>query len=69
MKQQPDFLFLAECAAQALQQVLRDLCRAYTNFFEGRAKFPKPKSRKRTPTLFAFHSGFISKGNAFLSPR
>src|SRR5579859_3812991 len=52
LKQHPDFTFLADCDSQALQQVLRDLCRAYVNFFEGRAKFPKRKSRKRTPHAF-----------------
>ena len=52
LKQHPDFTFLAECDSQALQQVLRDLCRAYVNFFEKRAKFPKRKSKKRTSHSF-----------------
>jgi putative transposase len=52
LKQHPDLTFLADCDSQALQQVLRDLCRAYHNFFEGRARFPRRKSRKRTPHAF-----------------
>ena len=44
LKQQPDFAFLNDCDAQALQQVLKDLCTAYVNFFAGRAKFPHRKS-------------------------
>src|SRR5437016_1069867 len=52
LKQHPDFAFLNACDSQALQQVLKDLCTAYVNFFEGRAKFPRPKSKKRTPNAF-----------------
>jgi putative transposase len=52
LKQQPDFAFLNECDSQALQQVLQDLCRAYVHFFEGRARFPKRKSKRHTPHAF-----------------
>src|SRR5437762_1621901 len=52
LKQQPDFAVLNDCNAQVLQQVLRDLCAAYLNFFAGRAKFPKRKSKRRTPNAF-----------------
>jgi len=38
--------WLNEVNSQTLQAVLRDLDRAYKNFFEGRASFPKFKSRK-----------------------
>lgn len=31
-----------------LQQVLADLRRAYINFFEGRAQFPRFKTKKRS---------------------
>ena len=33
--------WLSECHSQVLQQSLKDLMRAFTNFFEGRADFPK----------------------------
>jgi putative transposase len=52
LKQQPETAFLKECDSQALQQTLRDLDRAFANCFAGRARFPKPKTRKRTPHAF-----------------
>jgi putative transposase len=52
LKQQPQTAFLRECDSQALQQTLRDLERAFLSFFAGRARFPKRKSRKRTPHAF-----------------
>jgi putative transposase len=44
--------WLKEVHAQALQQVLVDLCRAFVNFFEGRAKYPRFKSKKRDRARF-----------------
>ena len=52
LKRQPDTAFLNECDSQALQQTLRDLDRAFVNFFEKRAGPPKKKSRKKTPHAF-----------------
>ena len=52
LKRQPDTAFLNECDSQALQQTLRDLERAFANFFEKRARPPKMKSRKKTPHAF-----------------
>src|SRR5580700_9276542 len=37
--------FLGEAPHHALQQTLRDLDRAYVNFFEGRAGYPRFRSR------------------------
>lgn len=45
LKKQADFAFLKEVDAVALQQSLRDLDKAYQNFFKKRAKFPKFKSK------------------------
>ena len=39
--------WLEEAPAQALQQKLKDLDRAYVNFFEKRAEYPKRKKRGR----------------------
>lgn len=47
LKRQPETAWLAEADAQSLQETLRDLDRAYVNFFEKRAHFPRFKSRKR----------------------
>jgi putative transposase len=52
LKDQPETAWLRELDSQLLQQVLADLQRAYTNFFERRAKYPRFKSRKRDPARF-----------------
>lgn len=45
LKHTDDFAFLKTCDAVALQAALRDLDRAYVNFFEKRAKYPCFKSK------------------------
>ena len=45
LKKYPEYEWLNEVDGTALQQSLRDLQKAYKNFFEGRAKFPKFKSK------------------------
>ena len=52
IKQQPETAWLKEADSQALQQTLKDLHRAFANFFEGRARYPRFKSRKRDPLRF-----------------
>src|SRR6266852_4847522 len=46
LKQQPETAWLAEVSSVPLQQSLRHLNRAFVNFFEDRAKYPRfnPKS-------------------------
>src|SRR4051812_10322036 len=39
--------WLNDVDSQALQQAIKDVCRAFTNFFSRRARFPRFKSRKR----------------------
>ena len=43
----PETAFLKDAPAQILQQRLKDLMRAYTNFFEGRAEYPVFKKKYR----------------------
>lgn len=43
--------WLKEANAQVLQQSLKDLDRAYINFFEGRAKYPKFKSKSHRQSV------------------
>lgn len=69
LKQQLDFAFLNNCDSQALQQVLRDLCRAYINFFEGRAKFPRRKSKRRTPNAFRIPQRVRLEGECVSVPK
>ena len=52
LKQRPETAWLKEADSQALQQTLKDLHRAFTNFFEGRARYPRFKSRKGDPLRF-----------------
>jgi putative transposase len=47
LKDQPDTAWLRDINAQALQQTLADLHRAFANFFERRARYPRFKSKKR----------------------
>ena len=52
LKLLPETAWLNECDSQALQQVLADLRRAYVNFFQKRARFPRFKSRKTDQRRF-----------------
>ena len=51
LKQGPEHEWLKEADSQVLQQSLKDLDRAYKNFFEGRAKSPRFKSRKNKQSI------------------
>ena len=52
LKEQPETAWLREVDSQAMQQTLADLQRAFANFFEKRARFPRFKSRKRDQARF-----------------
>src|SRR5205823_1610566 len=52
IKNQPETAWLKGADSRALQQTLKDLDRAFRNFFEGRARFPRFKSRKRDTPRF-----------------
>jgi putative transposase len=52
LKEKPETAWLKEADSQALQQVLKDLHRAFGNFLEKRARYPRFKSRKRDPLRF-----------------
>ena len=58
-----EFPWLKESPSQALQQTLKDLERAFKNFFEKRADFPRFKKRGSGDS-FKFPQGFeIDQGN------
>jgi putative transposase len=42
-----EYPWLADVPVHALQQSLKDLCRAFTNFFAQRASYPKPHKKGR----------------------
>ena len=50
------FTWLEDCHSQVLQQSLKDLGRAFSNFFEKRASFPKFK-KKGVKERFRFPQG------------
>ncbi len=52
LKAAPDTAWLKEMDSQLLQQVLADLKKAFTSFFEKRARFPHFKSKKRDTARF-----------------
>jgi len=51
LKRDPEHEWLKGGDSQVLQAKIEDLDRAYTNFFEGRAKYPKFKTRKGTQSI------------------
>ena len=53
----PETPWLLDAPSQPLQQSLKDLGRAYTNFFEGRAGFPRTKKKGRTVEKFRYPQG------------
>ncbi len=55
-KREPETLWLKETPSQLYQVVLKDLARAYKNFFEKRAAFPTFK-KKSASTSFCFPQG------------
>lgn len=62
-KKEDDTSFLAEAHSQILQQTLKDLDRAYKNFFEKRANFPRFK-KKGVHDAFRYPQGFkLDEGN------
>lgn len=69
LKQQSEFAFLNECDSQALQQVLSDLCTAFTLFFEKRTRFPRCKSKRRTPHAFRIPQRVKIEGSSVSIPK
>jgi len=65
-KQEPEKAFLSEVSSVVLQQSLRNLDIAFTNFFEKRAQYPKFKSRhhrqssRYATNAFTFRDGRIT---------
>lgn len=69
LKQQPETAWLRDVDSQAMQQVLADLQRAYRNFFEKRAGFPRFKSRKRDQARFRIPQRVSVFGGAVYVPK
>lgn len=63
-----EFPFLREVHSQVLQQALLDLDRAFRNYFEGRAEFPRFKKRKDGAS-FRYPQGVKVEGRRVYLPR
>jgi len=61
--------FLKGCHSQVLQQTLMDLDKAFKSFFEKRARFPRLKSRKRTPHAFRIPQNVTVVGGKVSIPK
>lgn len=67
-KQEEDLLFLREVSNVALQQSLQHLERAYSNFFEKRAAYPKFKKKRAGGAASFTTSGFrLKDGEVWLA--
>jgi putative transposase len=69
LKKLPETSFLKESHSQVLQQTLMDLDKAFGAFFEKRARFPRFKSRKRSPHAFRFPQNVTIDGNTISVPK
>ena len=66
LKKKEDFAWLKEINAQTLQFSLRCLETAYTNFFSGRAKFPRFKVKKHGGSFAIPQNCSIKDGKIFI---
>ena len=62
LKREPDRLWLAEVSSVPLQQALRHLDRAFVNFFEKRAGYPKFKKKHRRQSATYTRAAFSWDG-------
>ena len=70
LKKLGEYSWLNEVNAQTLQAVIRDLDQAFINFFQGRAKFPKFKSKKTHKFSFRVPQAVsIVNGNKLKIPK
>lgn len=69
LRKQPETSWLKEVDLQVLQQVLVDLDRAFTNFFQKRARHPKFKSKKTTIPSFRVAQRFVIDSDEVRVPK
>jgi putative transposase len=69
LKNQPETMWLREMDSQLLQQAVADVQRAYVNYFEGRARRPRFKSRKRDKIRFRIPQRVHIVGEAVVVPK
>jgi putative transposase len=62
MKKDPDLAWLNEVSSVPLQQALRHQYKAFSNFFAGRARYPRFKSRQSRQSATYTRSAFSMRG-------
>ena len=68
LKKEEEFCWLNDVSSVILQQTLRDLDKAFTNFFSKRAKYPKFKKKNSMQSVRYVNSAFtFSNGNLILA--
>ncbi|MCQ8836659.1 RNA-guided endonuclease InsQ/TnpB family protein, partial [Streptomyces malaysiensis] len=67
-KKTEELAFLAEVSSVPLQQALRHLQTAFGNFFAKRAKYPRYKSRKRSPASAEYTRSAFTWRDGRLTP-
>lgn len=68
LKDQPKYDWLKQADSQVLQQKLKDLDQAYVNLFEGRADYPRFKSKKSKQSI-RYPQRFKIEGNRIYLPK
>lgn len=66
LKKNADTEWLKEVSAQTLQQAIRNLDSAYTNFFKKKAKFPKFKSKHSKNSFTVPQKAYITDGKLLI---
>ncbi|NJN15184.1 MAG: transposase [Oscillochloris sp.] len=69
LKAKPATAWLRAMNGQSLQQAIRDLNRAFTNFFAGRAMFPRFKSKRRERPSFRMPQYLTLDGAVLVVPK
>ena len=66
LKKQEEYSWLKEVNSQTLQQSLRHLETAYTNFFRGNARFPRFKAKKNGGSFNVPQFCSVTDGRIFI---
>lgn len=69
LKKQPDTEWLKSVDSQLLQQALKDVDRAFQNFFDRRSRYPRFKSRKRDTARFRIPQRVKVEGGKVYVPK
>lgn len=69
LKNYSETAWLKESDSQLLQQALKDVERAFVNFFEKRAKYPRFKSKKKDPLRFRIPQRVRVEGSQVYVPK